>query len=322
MSINRFRVGQREEKGGILVLVSVGMVAFFGFAALSIDVARIYQQQRDMQSATDAGALAAAALLPTATQEGPVITEGANLAQANGITTNEITLSNYGTVQVGQWDSTSQKFTRDAKPYNAVLVPAKRDTTLSFGQVVGFRKMSQTIYSIAEWVGLGSVSADMATNLVPFGVTTDQLAAATSSGIFDYSGSISPGNRGKVDLCGDNDSSHGVFTGDMTYGVKCAVSIGDTPTSGTGNAAFPSAFNARLLVNPFVIIPVVDSFSNGKKTLTIEGFIAGELIPNTPGDPSSGWSGKIQLSNNVIGGTGSGGGSTNAPYAQARMLVQ
>ena len=188
MSINRFRVGHREEKGGILVLVSVGMVAFFGFAALSIDVARVYQQQRDMQSGTDSAALAAAALLTNSPSKSAISAEASAIAQANGITTNELTANSYGGVQVGQWDATSQTFTEDATPYNAVLVPAKRTVGLQFGQVVGFKTMSQTIHSVAQSVGLGSVSTDLATNLVPYGVTTDQLAAATSMGIFDYSG--------------------------------------------------------------------------------------------------------------------------------------
>lgn len=43
--------------------MAFAMLAFFGFAALTIDVAHVHQQMRDMQSATDAVSLAAAGVL-------------------------------------------------------------------------------------------------------------------------------------------------------------------------------------------------------------------------------------------------------------------
>lgn len=311
---------RQKERGSVIVLITFAMVAFFAFAALSIDVARVYQQLRDLQSGTDSGALAGAALLAGNTNSAAVIiTEASNIAQANGISNAEITASNYGTIQVGQWNTASLTFTAGATPYNAVLVPAKRNVSLLFGKVVGFNSMSPPTHSVAMWSGLGTVTADMATNLIPFGVTTDQLASATSSGILDAN-LFSSGNRGKINLCGDNESGSKKFAHDMTFGLPCAVSINDSPDSGTGAADFPGAFDPRLVANPFIIMPVVDSFGPGKKSVNIEGFVAGILIPNTPGDPNSGWSGKIQLLGSVIGG--SGGGSTNSPFAQTRLLVE
>ena len=50
----------RSEKGQALVLIVLSIVAIFGFAALAVDMGRIYSERRRAQSAADAAALAAA----------------------------------------------------------------------------------------------------------------------------------------------------------------------------------------------------------------------------------------------------------------------
>jgi hypothetical protein len=50
----------RDERGGVLVLVAVVMVALFGMAALAVDVGMGYTAKIDAQRAADAGALAGA----------------------------------------------------------------------------------------------------------------------------------------------------------------------------------------------------------------------------------------------------------------------
>jgi len=52
--------GQRFERGQALVLIVLSVVAIFGFAALAVDMGRIYAERRRAQSASDASALAAA----------------------------------------------------------------------------------------------------------------------------------------------------------------------------------------------------------------------------------------------------------------------
>lgn len=51
---------QRFEQGQALVLIVLSIVAIFGFAALAVDMGRIYAERRRAQSAADSAALAAA----------------------------------------------------------------------------------------------------------------------------------------------------------------------------------------------------------------------------------------------------------------------
>lgn len=56
----------RKEDGQTLILIALMMVVLLGFAALVIDVGRLYVAKREMQNAADAGALAGAQDLPDA----------------------------------------------------------------------------------------------------------------------------------------------------------------------------------------------------------------------------------------------------------------
>lgn len=51
---------QRMERGQVLVLIILAIVALFGFAALAVDIGRLYAERRRIQSAADSAALAAA----------------------------------------------------------------------------------------------------------------------------------------------------------------------------------------------------------------------------------------------------------------------
>ena len=57
----------RGERGQILAVVALALVALLGVAAFSIDVGYAYYAKRQLQSATDAAALAGAQDLPNAT---------------------------------------------------------------------------------------------------------------------------------------------------------------------------------------------------------------------------------------------------------------
>src|ERR1700693_3989483 len=54
----------RGERGAVLVLVAVSMFAILGITAMVVDVGGWYQARRQLQSAADAGALAASDDLP------------------------------------------------------------------------------------------------------------------------------------------------------------------------------------------------------------------------------------------------------------------
>lgn len=54
----RLATRARDESGAVIVLVALGMVAFLGLAALVIDMGGLYERDRELQTAADAGALA------------------------------------------------------------------------------------------------------------------------------------------------------------------------------------------------------------------------------------------------------------------------
>ena len=58
--LEKLRRRSQDERGVVLVIVAILMVAFMALAALAIDVGSFYQAQRQAQSAADAGALAGA----------------------------------------------------------------------------------------------------------------------------------------------------------------------------------------------------------------------------------------------------------------------
>jgi Flp pilus assembly protein TadG len=122
---------RKWQAGSSIILLAFGILAIFGFAALSIDISHVYQQQREMQSATDAAALAGAALFPT-NDSAAVTAVATAIARTNGLVAAEI-----GTVEVGQWDTNSLSFKSGTTPYNAVHVPAQRNVGLLFGKPVG-----------------------------------------------------------------------------------------------------------------------------------------------------------------------------------------
>src|ERR1041385_827215 len=100
----------RDESGSTLVLVTMFIIALFGFAALTIDVGRVYKEKRHAQFGTDAGAYAAANLLTNSPQTlDQIKIEAINIAAANGVTNTEI--SNAGTVELGHWDANTLAFT-------------------------------------------------------------------------------------------------------------------------------------------------------------------------------------------------------------------
>jgi Flp pilus assembly protein TadG len=70
----------RGERGQILAVVALALVALLGIAAFSIDVGFAYYGKRQLQSATDAAALAGAQDLPSSTQ---AISTASDYATAN-----------------------------------------------------------------------------------------------------------------------------------------------------------------------------------------------------------------------------------------------
>lgn len=75
------RRARSEERGVVLVIVAVSLVAILAFAAIAIDIGSFYQAQRQAQAAADAGALAGADDLNS--NPSGVTTDATNYAKTN-----------------------------------------------------------------------------------------------------------------------------------------------------------------------------------------------------------------------------------------------
>ena len=208
MTTGFFQKARRDENGTFVVLMALSLMGLFGMAALSIDIAHVYQQNRDMQSAADFAALAGATLLTNQSIDvNSIIQTAQTIALSNGLTTAEIAAASAygGAIEVGVWDIAAQTFTpgtTNTNQWNAVRVPAKRSVSLFFGKMTvgpgnGLAAMSPVVHSVAMVTGAGS---DFGADLVPYAITPAQ---ATNAYYHIYTWdkhSIGSGNFGKLNL--------------------------------------------------------------------------------------------------------------------------
>ncbi len=138
----------RSERGQALILAALGMAAFFGFVAMSIDVGMLLHERRSMQNSADAMALAGAAELPL----DPVlaVSKAQAWATKNGIDAAEIEA-----VEVR---------TRNF-PNDSMYVRVRRDFNWIFARVLGM-----TTSTVPATATSQSGSVVGATGLTPFGV--------------------------------------------------------------------------------------------------------------------------------------------------------
>ena len=302
------RQRRHQEAGTIIVFAAFAMLLVFGFAALSVGVAHVYQQMQDMQSATDAAALAAAGVLTNSSATASEIrTEALAIARTNGITDAEISASNFGTIEVGQWDGS---FHKDVTPYNAVLVGAKRSVDLLFGKVVGFAGMSPTIHSVAM-----QSYPNQAVGLAPFMLTSNFVNAPFGT-VLDLQKKDEKvnGDFGQAHVPG-TPSGSGEWVNQMADGCGCTVTTGESINGTTGNDHTQVGLAA--VDGEDVVMPVVPSVPSNTGAATVLGFVVVHVdVVNDTGN----WEVKLTLLS-AAAGTGTGG--TNAvPYAKDRILVE
>ena len=77
-----------NQKGSVLVLIALAMVAILGIAALAVDAGALYLERRELQNAVDAAALAGAKELPMS--ESLAVDKAKEYALLNGILVDEL----------------------------------------------------------------------------------------------------------------------------------------------------------------------------------------------------------------------------------------
>lgn len=147
MNIRWFRNRAGEEKGAVLVLVSVAMVAMIGAAALAVDIGQVTNSNRTLQAKADVIAMDAGRAITGGTATS--VASGVATAAQNSASRNSIPFSKI-TVEVGTLSGST--FTLIATPVvngtvqavNSASVPTAVRVTASGTVNFAFRKGTKT----------------------------------------------------------------------------------------------------------------------------------------------------------------------------------
>jgi Flp pilus assembly protein TadG len=292
---------RRCSKGQIMVWFAIALPALLGVLALTCDMSVMYMNWQAMQRAADAAVLSGAGWLngTDSTGDTKAISTANNFAASNGIQSTEIV--------AGPTVSADHK---------TITITLSRTVPYLFGRVVGLFTAPVQVTATA---GIEAVNGAGGNHLVPFGFTCPGPPCMSAGTSFILPGDLnttrlSPGNWGALDFpdgqnYGGANYAKTIVTG---YQGTTPILIGDTSgvvqqpgndvnqkNSGPAGLAnryaagteVPSTTNPADLANPndprVIIIPMVDSWTNGKGTNTpadITGFITALIVPE-PGLP-------------------------------------
>lgn len=279
-----------ERDGVALVIVTVFMVALFGFAALSIDTSNVLVARNQLQEGGDSAALAAVVDWAAGSAVSTVQQTARNFASSNKVATNEVT-----SVKDGSWVNATRTFIEtsllipDTVP--AVQVTTQRTVPMLFAKVVGFSAMSPSTVSVAI-----AGRANAAGQVLPWSacqgdppVTPVKCAQIIVKNGNSCSG---PGNFGALNLNPGHDQGDGAknYNENIVNGYQGLVRVGDYFYPEPGNMVGPTkqGLDERLKGLPdytctatsappnnkrLAIIPVTGNLGNGKSDpVQITGF--------------------------------------------------
>jgi hypothetical protein len=133
------------ERGGIAIIVAILMVVLLGFAAVSIDVAKLYSERAQLQNGSDAVALAAArncATVAPLDSCAAISEDMQNLANGNAVDG----LSNVKSIALDKASRTVH-VTAGAEESGATT----NSVSLFFAGILGFSDTEVTASSIVQW---------------------------------------------------------------------------------------------------------------------------------------------------------------------------
>jgi Flp pilus assembly protein TadG len=281
-----------KQRGSVLVLILVFMVALLAFAALSIDVSLVLSNRKRVQDACDAAALAAVVDWAQGESPGFVNNVGRLYAQTNSVANLEVLA-----VDTGYWNNSTKSFVGPltSVPPNtvpAVRVIAQRTVNLAFGKIIGISNMKPKVQSVAI-----VAAATAAARVLPWGVCdtfvpvecttiTLQFKSGVATNACSSSGGLS-GNFGQLTLPGGSGSSW--YKSNIEDGYPGLLHIGDCFPTDPGVSWGPTKqgiddrigglppFNCSPGTVPdndrLAIVPKVSTIDlSGKKETCITGF--------------------------------------------------
>ena len=140
---------RQNRSGAIIVLVAVLMVAMFAMLAVSIDVGYVATCRTELVRASDAGALAGAAVLADGLAEAEAAARQfikANIVGARPVEDSEIT------IETGNWDPGGRTFTPSEVLPSAIRVTTVRPSQpYFFARVLGHDTFDLTSHSVAVY---------------------------------------------------------------------------------------------------------------------------------------------------------------------------
>lgn len=253
-----------RERGSIMVLAALGATAAMGFAAISLDVGRLYAARQRVIDVCDAAAIAGAQELPD--DSGAAIASARDFLARNGLdpSTSSIAVSADGT---------------------RLTVQASDPVSSTFGKVLGIGTSMITGSSTIEVGVTGSV-----TGAVPFGVELTSFETGEEYVIKLGSSSPGPhqGNFHAIALGGLGGSNYREM---VKKGYSGVIEVGDEIETEPGNMVGPTkdGLRARFDLDPYATfdsvsinsprvlkVPLVTSFTscNGRSMVRVLGFAA------------------------------------------------
>lgn len=150
MQFVTFSAPTDSQRGAVLVLVAVSLVALMGMVALAVDIGLLFHVRTKLQATADASALAAAPEIPSEFDARLVAREYVGLNEAG----DDAVLKDENVV-LGNWDAGNKVFTPAGNPVNAVEVTVERTqgnanpVPLWFARVLGLNDADVAATAIA-----------------------------------------------------------------------------------------------------------------------------------------------------------------------------
>lgn len=143
---------QKSRRGGTVVVIVFAMVIILAMVAFSVEVGRMFVLRSQIQSAVDAGALAAALKLAQDPESIDDAVEAAReFIQMNRVGMAATVPEESITVDVGTWDPETKQFAVTNTDPNAVRVTGRQDNEpFFFGRVFGRTEFSAPATGIAS----------------------------------------------------------------------------------------------------------------------------------------------------------------------------
>jgi Flp pilus assembly protein TadG len=266
----------KDDKGVVAIFVGIALVALVGMLAYVIDTGSLYETRRSMQSAADAAALAGAQELP----ENPDVAVQVALdyvdMQGLPVTSTDVSIErtfvSNDTIKVTVSDPNKKTFFAGIFGINRVNVGATATAMVgSPSEITGVLPWAvlQGTYTPGVEYNLKYGSPDLGPG--NFGaVAIDGRGASTYRQSIEY-GSTTPLHIGSI-----IETEPGNMTGPTSQGTSARIYDHPNNRFDTFSQLTEQVGGVYKLVDPdsqYIIVPIVDHFPNGRKDVTIVGFL-------------------------------------------------